>query len=98
MQFGHALKGILRKIPLANPAHGPVQLNNMDLSDGFYYVDLNTNDVPKLGVVFHTKPCTKPMVALPLLLPMGWKNSPPAFSTGTETISDLSNQRIIRPE
>jgi hypothetical protein len=28
---------------------------------------------------------------LPLVLPMGWKNSPPIFSTATETIADLAN-------
>jgi hypothetical protein len=29
---------------------------------------------------------------------MGWKNSPPAFSTATETIADLANQRLSRPD
>ena len=98
MQFGHALDWILREILLANPAHGPVQLNKTDLSDGFYRVDLNSDDVPKLGVVFPTKPGTEPMVALPLVMPMGWKNSPPAFSTETETTADLANQRLSRPD
>ena len=78
MQFGHALKRILCKILLANPAHGPVQLNKTDLSDGFYRVDLHSDDVLKLGVMFPIKPRTKPMVALPLVLPMCWKNSPPS--------------------
>jgi hypothetical protein len=61
-------------------------------------VDLNSNDAPKLGVVYPTKPGTEPMVAVPLVLPMGWKNSPPAFSTATETIADLANQRLSRPD
>ena len=94
MQFRHALERILREISLANPAHGPVLLNKNDLSDGFYRVDLNSEDAPKLGVVFPTKAGTEPMVAVPLVLPMGWKNSPPAFSTATEMIADLANQRL----
>ena len=98
MQFGHALERILREILLANPAHGPVKLNKTDLSDGFYRVDLNSDDAPKLGVVYPTKPGTEPMVAVPLVLPMGWKNSPPAFSTATETIANLANQRLSRPD
>ena len=98
MQFGHALERILREILLANPAHGPVQLNKTDLSDGFYRVDLNADDAPKLGVVFPTKPGTDAMVAVPLVLPMGWKNSPPAFSTATETIADIANQRLRCPD
>ena len=32
-----------------------------------------------------------PMVAIPLTLPMGWKNSPPLFCTATETVADLAN-------
>ena len=38
------------------------------------------------------------MVALPLVLPMWWKNLPPVFSTATETVADLSNKWISRPE
>jgi hypothetical protein len=98
MQFGHALERILREILLANPAHGPVLLNKTDLSDGFYRMDLNSEDAPKLGVAFPTKEGAEPMVAVPLVLPMGWKNSPPAFSTATETIADLANQRLRRPD
>ena len=91
MKFGYALERIIREILLANPAHGPVQLNKTDLSNSFSCMDLNTDDVPKLGVVSPTKPGTKPMVALTLVFPMGWNNSPPAFYTATETVSDLTN-------
>ena len=98
MQFGHALERILRKILLAPPGHGPVKLNKTDLSDGFYRVDLNADDAPKLGVVFPTKPGADPMVAIPLTIPMGWRNSPPAFSTVTETIADVTNERLQREQ
>ena len=94
MQFGHALERILREILLANPAHGPVHLNKTDLSDGFYREDLCPGDAPKLGVVYPTKTSSQNLVAIPLVLPMGWKNSPPAFSTATETIADLANRRL----
>ena len=36
-------------------------------------------------------------MAFPLVLSLGWKNSPPVFSTATETIADLANQRIHSP-
>ena len=94
MQFGHALDRILREVLLANPTHGPVHLIKVDLSDGFYRVDVNIDDIPKLGVVFPTTPGTTPLVAFPLVLPMGWTNSPPIFSTATETIADLANHRL----
>ena len=79
MQLGHVLRWILCKILLSLPSHGPVQLNKTDLSDGFYRLDMKINDVPKIGAVFHTKTGTKPIVALPLVLPMGWKNRPPVL-------------------
>ena len=34
------------------------------------------------------------MVAIPLTLPMGWKNSPPLFFTATETVADLANKAL----
>ena len=97
MQFGLALDRILREILLANPEYGPVNLMKVDLSDGFYRISLNIGDIPKLGVVFPTEPGEDPLVAFPLVLPMGWRNSPPIFSTATETIADLTNERLLDP-
>ncbi|KAL3826648.1 hypothetical protein ACHAXA_009089 [Cyclostephanos tholiformis] len=94
MQFGHALDHILREILLANPAFGPVHLLKLDISDSFYRIALDIDDIPKLGVAFPTADNADPLVALPLVLPMGWKNSPPIFSTATETIADIVNARI----
>ena len=98
MQFGHALSRILRHILLADPTHGPVYLLKIDISDGFYRIDVNPDDIPRLGVVFPTQPGQEPLIALPLVLPMGWKNSPPAFCTATETIADLANDTLRRGE
>ena len=36
----------------------------------------------------------EPMVAIPLVLPMGWVQSPPYFSTTTETRADIMNWRL----
>ena len=94
MQFGHALDRILREILLADPALGPVQLIKLDISDGFYRIAVNIDDIPKLGVIFPTPPGAEPLIAFPLVLPMGWTNSPPIFSTATETIADLANMRL----
>ena len=97
MQIGHSLKSILREILLANPAHGPVMLNKTDLSNGFYCMDVNPDDAPNLGVVFPTNPGANPMVAVPFVLPMGWKNSPPTFSAAMETITNVANSRLRNP-
>jgi hypothetical protein len=94
MQFGHALERILREILLADPKLGPIYMLKLDISDGFYRVNLAPGDIPKLGVVFPTRPGHEPLVALPLVLPMGWKNSPPFFSAVTETAADLANANL----
>lgn len=96
MQFGRALERILRHILLSNPDHGPVYLIKLDISDGFYRIWLNARDIPKLGVVFPYRDGEEPLVAFPLVLPMGWKNSPPSFSAVTETIADVANRRVTK--
>jgi Reverse transcriptase (RNA-dependent DNA polymerase). len=98
MQFGQALQRILRHILLADPQHGPVYLLKIDIADGFYRIDVCPEDIPKLGVMFPTPPGVEPLVALPMVLPMGWKNSPPAFCTATETIADLANEKLRTEE
>ena len=62
----------------------------IDIADGFYRINININinDIPKLGVVFPTLPGEEPIIALPLVLPMGWQTSPPTFST------TMANQRL----
>ena len=80
MQFGHALDRHLRKILLANSALGPLYLIKVNISNGLYRIAINTNYIPKLGAVFPTEKGQQPLIALPPVLPIGWKNSPPFFS------------------
>ena len=94
MQYGNALHRILREILLANPANGVVYMLKLDISDGFYRINLAPADIPRLGVVFPAVPNQPPLVALPLVLPMGWKNSPPVFCAATETAADVANNLI----
>jgi hypothetical protein len=71
MQFSHALDCILHEILLANPAFGPVFLIKLNISDGFYRIALAVDDIPKLSVAFPTPNDADPLVAFPLVLPMG---------------------------
>ena len=54
-------------------------------------------DIPKLAVALpaHSPNCP-PLVALPLVLPMGWVESPPYFTTLTETGFDRANAVLSR--
>jgi hypothetical protein len=95
MQFGKALERILAQIVAANPAHGPVQLIKVDIADGFYRVWLNLADIPKLAVSIPSLKGEEPLLAFPLVLPMGWTESPPYFCAATETVTDVANQRAL---
>lgn len=96
MQFGRTLERVIRKIVLANPRYGAVHLMKGDLSDGFYRLWLTRAASLQLGVTFPHLPGEPPLVAIPLALPMGWKNSPPIFCSATETIADVTNARLLR--
>lgn len=89
MQFGRTLDRLLYQIWMANPAHGPVHMMKIDLSDGFYRVPLSHKAIAPLGVLLPGHP---QLIAFPLVLPMGWTESPPFFCTVTETIVDIANQ------
>jgi hypothetical protein len=93
MHFGNALEQILLQIVEANPKYGPVQLIKVDISDGFYRVCLNLTDIPKLAVSIPSLKGEEPLLAFPLVLPMGWTEYPPYFCAATETVTDLANQR-----
>jgi len=95
MQFGSCFERVLREVLLADPKFGPVFLNKTDLSDGFYRECLNPDDIPKLGVIYPSRPGqSEPLIAFPLVLPMGWAESPPWFCAATETAADMANTRL----
>jgi hypothetical protein len=96
MQFGRTLERVLYAVHHANPHHGPVYVAKTDMADGFYRVPLSTSGIPKLGVILPRFPNEEQLVAFPLVLPMGWVESPPAFCATTETVADLANNLHTR--
>ena len=94
MQFGHALDRLLRGLLLADPKHGIPEMMKIDLADSFYRIPLNIDNIPKLGVGFPVRERDEHLVDFPLVLPMGWVNSPPAFCAARETSADIANAFI----
>jgi hypothetical protein len=70
MQFGRALWRILTTIHKADPQLGPVFLSKVDIADGFYQIQVNASDVPKLGVVVPTEPDQPQLIGSPLVGPV----------------------------
>jgi hypothetical protein len=50
--------------------------------------------VPKLGVLLPNAPGQERLIGFAVVLPMGWKESPPVFTSTTETVADLANNQI----
>lgn len=94
MQFGRALQRVFTTLVHADARYGPVYMSKIDVADGFYRVWVQYQDVPKLGVILPTSSDSEALIAFPLVLPMGWVESPPYFCIVTETACDLANQMI----
>jgi hypothetical protein len=94
MQFGKAVERLLQAGVRANPKFGPLLQYKLDISDGFYWIALSTLGSQRLGVLLPQFPGLPPLVAFPLVLPMGWTDSPSLFCAFTESICDLANEEI----
>jgi hypothetical protein len=94
MPLGKANERLWQTIMSANPKFGPLHMYKIDISDGFYRVPLSTSGIPKLRVCPPPIDGLPPLVVSPLVLPMGWTESPPYFCAFTETGCDIANQRF----
>jgi hypothetical protein len=94
IQFGKAVERLLKAGVRANPKFEPLLQYKLDISDGFYRIALSTLGSQRLGVLLLNFPGLPPLVAFPLVLPIGWTDSPPFFCVFTESICDLANQEI----
>lgn len=65
-----------------------------DLVDIYYMLELVIQNIPKLAVLFPTSQHQEPLIALPLVVPMGWMNSGSAFYAATEIITDMANMNV----
>lgn len=85
MQFWQTLHRMISAVIKANPRYEPIQIMKVDVC------------CPKLALVLPPPDATgRPLVAMPLTLPIDWVESPPWFSTVTKTGTDLANQQLCR--
>lgn len=72
----------------------------IDNAVSFYRIGLQSCNIPRLlgVIVLPSDRSAEPLVALPLVLPMGcWVESPPYFTAVTETACNLLNTTLQRP-
>lgn len=77
MQFGSTLQRLLQRLVYANKLHGPPLITKINLADSYYRVPLNPSAALALAVVIPSDTTEQSLIALPLVLPMGWAHSPP---------------------
>jgi hypothetical protein len=94
MQFGRAFQRVLTKLEQADTRRGPTMLMKLDIADAFMRVPLQLASIPKLAALLPRYPGEPQLVAFPLVLPMGWVNSPAWFCVVSETITDLANRAV----
>ena len=94
MQYGCALVSLLREVVFSDPNLSPLYMLKSNLAAEFYGICLRPAYAPKLGLVFPMTHYGEQFVAIPLTLPVVWKNSPPLFCTVTETISNMDNASL----
>ena len=96
MQFGGTLHRILHAVRHADPALGAVFLSKYDIKDGFYRLFLQADDAPMLAVTLPHFEGEEPLIAIPLVLTMGWAQSPSTFTAMSETICDIANDQTYK--
>jgi hypothetical protein len=94
IQFGYAFYRLLQALHRADTRHGPVYISKADVADAFMRVWLEAATTPILGAPLPSFPGEELLIAFPMILPMGWIDSPQYLCAVTETIADLANQRI----
>lgn len=95
MQFGQTLHCILKQIQESNPRYSPISLLKIDIIDAFYWIGLNPTDVIYLRVLFPSKEGENQLIGIPLVLPMGRVESPPAFYAGTKPVANRANTTTL---
>jgi hypothetical protein len=66
----------------------------VDIADGFYHIWVKAAGVPKLRVLLPNAPEQERLIVFTVVLPMGWKESPPVFTSATKKTPDLANNQI----
>jgi hypothetical protein len=94
MQFGSTLPQLLWLLRHANPAKGKIFLSKFDIANGFYRLFLDADNALKLATLMPRYAVEEQLLAVPLVLTMGWGNSPPTFCVASKTVADLANANL----
>ena len=73
----------------------PVLQSKWDVTDAFHRCNIKPSDVGAFAYVVPPLPSdTSFLLCINLVLPMGWVNSPDFFCAASETVVDITNDKI----
>jgi hypothetical protein len=96
LQFGYAFLRILQHLYRADTRRGPIYIAKIDVADAFMRIPLFVPHIPMLAAILPVYPGETPLVAFPMILPMGWIESPQYLCSVTETIADVANNLLAQ--
>jgi len=98
-QLGKVLWQIVTTIAQADPEKGHILMAKWDIKDGFWRLTVSEDDAWHFCYVL---PCLHPNdpieLAVSTCLQMGWTESPPIFSTASETARDVGQEALVRQQ
>jgi hypothetical protein len=71
IQFSAALQRFLQRLKRADTRRGTIKLAKTDISDAFMHVWISLQTIPCLGAILPSYPDEEPLIAFPMILPMG---------------------------
>ena len=96
MQFRCTLACVMQQMRHANPKFGATKLAKHGVKDGFYQLYLKAKELLHLALLLPKFEGEPQLVAIPMSCTMGWTESPPSFSTMSETVCDEANQTFLQ--
>ena len=98
-QLGHILPRLVHAIATSSEDDGPWLFMKLDIKDGFWRMVIPEEDEFNFCYVLPQEDPTLPIqIVVPSSLQMGWKESPPYFSTATETSRDVGEVLQAQPK
>jgi hypothetical protein len=88
-QLGHLLQQVIHAFTEADK-HNKIFMAKWDIKDGFWRLDTKTGDEWNFAYVLPQLPGEPVKIVVPLLLQMGWVESPPYFCAVTETSCNIA--------
>jgi len=89
-ELGNVVAYLIAAMAAAAPQYGPIFFTKWDIKDSFWHMIMALADAWNFCDILPALPGELQQIVVPTSLPMGWCQSPPFFSTASETARDAA--------